>query len=306
MELRHFRYFVAVAEEMHFGRAAVRLGISQPPLSQQIRLMEEEIGTPLLERTSRRVSLTEAGRHFLIEARRTLDQAAHAVAVARRVAEGAAGEVAVGFTSSVPFATVVARALSAFRAAYPAVRLNLVEMPRGAQIEALATERLDVGVIRGIEPPVLPATMRATLLTTEPLLVAMRSDHPLALAPRDPTMADLRCESFVLYQRDLGAGFNEHLARLCTRAGFVANVVQEVTGPSTLLGLVAAGMGITILTPSLGALHPENMVSRPLDDPEALSRLWLIRRNGISEAAGHFVALIQAASRDEPAASDPR
>ena len=300
MELRHFRYFVHVAEELHFGRAALRLGISQPPLSQQIRLMEEEIGTPLFERTSRRVVLTEAGRLFLIEARRVLEQAGHAIDVARRVASGESGEVTVGFSSSVPFATVVAQSLSAFRGVYPGVRLNLSEMARGAQIAALAAERIDIGLIRGVEPPIIPPTMRATLLTTEPLLVAMRSDHRLALAPRDPTMGDLRHEGFVLYQPELGAGFNEHLARLCARAGFVPNVVQEVTGPATLLGLVAAGMGITILTRSLGALHPENMVSRPLDDAEALSRLWLIRRGRISEAASHFIDLLEAASAVAP------
>lgn len=292
MELRHFRYFVHVAEELHFGRAANRLGISQPPLSQQIRLMEEEIGTPLLERTSRRVSLTEAGRLFLVEAKRTLAQAAHAVDVARRAATGEIGEVTVGFSSSVPFATIVAQALSAFRATYPAVRLNLIEMPRGAQIEAIAAERIDIGFARGIEPPVIAGTDPATLLMTEPLLVAMRKDHPLARAPHDPTMADLRGEAFILYQRKLGAGFNEHLTHLCAQAGFVPNVVQEVTGPSTLLGLVAAGMGITLITPSLGALHPDDMVSRPLADPGALSRLWLIRRRGISEAAGHFIDLV--------------
>ena len=295
MEMRHFRYFVHVAEELHFGRAAARLGISQPPLSQQIRLMEAEIGTPLFVRTSRRVALTEAGTLFLAEARRVLQHADHAVAVARRAASGDLGTVIAAFSSTMPFMAVVAEALSAFREAYPAVRLDLTEMPRGLQLEALAAGRIDIGFVRGVEAPMLPPGLHASLLTTEPLMVAMRDDHPLARAACDPRMDDLRHEQFILYQRDLGVGFNEHLRFLCARAGFEPNVVQEVTGPASLLGLVAAGMGITILTRSLGALHPERFVSRPLDDPDALSRVWLIERSGLSAAARRFVDLVRRA-----------
>jgi DNA-binding transcriptional LysR family regulator len=295
MELRHFRYFVHVAEELHFGRAAMRLGMSQPPLSQQIRLLEEELGVALLERTSRRVALTEAGRLFLIEARKTLAQAAHSIDVARKVGAGDLGEINVGFASSVPFTTVVAQALSGFRESYPGVRLNLTEMSRLAQIEALLAEKIEVGFIRDIDPPIVPDGLEAVLLMTEPLLVAMLVGHPLAHAASDPRFADLRHEDFILYREDFGAGFNSHLKRLCALAGYVPKIVQEVTGPFTLLGLVSAGLGITIVTPTLGALHPDNMVFRRLDDPKAISRLWMIRRHGVSKAATHFVELVLAA-----------
>ncbi len=294
MELRHLRYFVRLAEELHFGRAADRLGISQPPLSQQIRALEGELGVALFERTSRRVALTEAGRLFLVEARRTLDQAAHAIDVARRAEAGEVGELGIGFSTSVPFTAVVARALSAFREAYPAVRLNLAEMPRGEQIEALTAGRIDIGFIRGFDLPAFAVPMVVTMLMKEPLLVAMRSDHWLAGRDRDPTVEDLEHEPFVLYQRDFGAGFNEHIARLCARAGFAPHVVQEAMGLSTLLGLVAAGMGITVITRSLGALHPDNIVFRPLADREALSSLWLIHRALLSTAAARFVDLVRA------------
>jgi DNA-binding transcriptional LysR family regulator len=295
MELRHFRYFVNVAEELHFGRAARRLGISQPPLSQQIRLLEEELGVALLERTSRRVALTEAGRLFLVEAKKTLEQAAHAVSIARGVGTGEFGEINVGFASSVPFTTVVAQALSGFRESYPGVRLNLTEMSRLAQIEGLAAEQIDIGFIRDIDPPVVPDGLEAIFLMSEPLLVAMLASHPLADAPTDPTVNSLRNEDFILYRNDFGAGFNSHLTRLCALAGFVPKVVQEVTGPFTLLGLVSAGLGITIVTPTLGALHPANMVFRPLVDPQAISTLWMIRRRGVSKAATHFAELVLAA-----------
>jgi DNA-binding transcriptional LysR family regulator len=295
MELRHFRYFVHVAEELHFGRAAARLGISQPPLSQQIRLLEEELGVSLLERTSRRVTLTEAGRLFLGEAYKTLAQAAYAMDVARSVGIGARGEINVGFASSVPFTTVVAQALSAFRATYPGVRLNLTEMSRNAQIEGMLTEKIEVGFIRDNDRPILPEGLESILLMTEPLLVAMLASHPLAHAPSDPTVDDLRHEDFILYRADFGSGFNDHLTRLCALAGYAPNVVQEVTGPFTLLGLVSAGLGITVVTPTLGALHPDNMTFRPLNDPEAISRLWMIRRCGVSKAATHFIELVLAA-----------
>ena len=292
MELRHLRYFVGVADELHFGRAARRLGISQPPLSQQIKALEEELGVALFDRSSRRVALTGPGRLFLIEARKTLAQAAHAIDIARRAHKGEVGEVSIGFSSSVPFTAVVVDALSAFRDAYPAVRLNLTEMPRGEQIEALTDERIDVGFIRGFETPSFSIPIEVRMLLTEPLLVAMRSDHPLASLGRLPTIDDLRDQPFVLYQRTFGAGFNEHLTQLCARAGFVPRIVQEATGLSTLLGLVAAGMGITVITRSLGALHPENIVFRTLDDPEALSKLWLLHRRQLMTAAQAFVELI--------------
>jgi DNA-binding transcriptional LysR family regulator len=241
------------------------------------------------------VALTEAGRLFLVEARKTLEQAAHAMNTARSVATGALGEITVGFASSVPFTTVVAQALTAFREAYPGVRLNLTEMPRTAQIEALLCEKIEVGFIRDIDPPVVPEGLEAILLMTEPLLVAMLASHPLAHATSDPTVADLRNEDFILYRSDFGAGFNDHLTRLCALAGYVPKVVQEVTGPFTLLGLVSAGLGVTIVTPTLGALHPDNMTFRPLIDAEALSRLWMIRRCGVSKAATHFIELVLAA-----------
>jgi DNA-binding transcriptional LysR family regulator len=292
MELRHLRYFVGVAEELHFGAAAQRLGISQPPLSQQIKALELELGVELLERTSRRVILTEAGRLFLVEARKTLDHAAHAIDVARRAQHGELGEISIGVSPSVPFTTVVTEALSAFRERYPAVRLNLAEMAREQQIARIAEQELDIGFIRGFDRPICPAMIEVIMLYREPLLVAMRSDNPLARQSRSVVVEDLRSQSFVLYQREFGVGFNEHIARLCARAGFAPHCVQEASGLSVLLGLVAAGMGITVITRSLAALQPANVVFRPLDNPEAVSSLWLIHRHRLSTAARHFVDMI--------------
>jgi DNA-binding transcriptional LysR family regulator len=266
MELRHFRYFVGVAEELHFGRAAERLGISQPPLSQQIRALETELGVELLERTSRRVRLTEAGTVFLAEARKTLAQADHAVATARRADRGEIGELAIGFITSAPLTPLVSTALFDFRQAYPAVHLDLTEMPCALQIERLADRSLDAGFIRGVEPPVLPPSLVGTMVLGEDILVAMRTDHRLA-SLADLSVVDLLDEAFVLYESKFGSGFNEHLTQLCRQAGFEPRVVQEVGALSTLLGLVAAGFGITVLARSLAALHLDNLVYLPLSSP---------------------------------------
>lgn len=276
MDLRHLRYFVRVAEELHFGRAATQLGISQPPLSQQIRALEDELGVALFERTSRRVRLTEAGEIFLPEARKALQQADHAAEVARRAARGEIGELALGLLSSVLFVPAVASALFRFRQAYPAIRLDLRELSLEAQLEALAEGDLDMGFVRSPEPPELSHGLMATLMLEEEMVVAMRRDHPLA-DRATVAVADLAEESFVLYERRLGAGFNEQLIRMCRAAGFEPRVIQESGGIATLLGLVSAGFGITFLARSLSVIHLDSLVYRPLAGNDTLSRLWMIR-----------------------------
>jgi len=295
MELRHLRYFIRVAEELHFGRAAQRLGISQPPLSQQIRALEEELGLFLFDRTSRRVELTEAGRLFLVEARRTLEQADRAVQVARRAQRGELGELAIGFTASAPFAPAISRALFDFRQAYPEVHLTLSEMGRARQIEATLKHRLDIGFLRGLELPALPAELIATALFVEPLLVAMRADHPLAREGGPLSVQDIASERLVIYERDPGAGFNEQVEMLWRRAGHELRIAQETRELSTLLGLVSAGLGISVVSRSLSALHTDNVVYRPLADPSAQSRMWLIRHHSATTACRNFVAIVEKA-----------
>jgi DNA-binding transcriptional LysR family regulator len=292
VELRHLRYFIGVAEELHFGRAARRLGISQPPLSQQIRALEEELGVALFERSSRHVELTAAGRLFLVEARCTLAQADHTMLVARRAELGEIGDLAVGFSTSAPFTTIVSQALFAFRQRYPGIRLRLNEMPRSNQIDALAARELDVAFVRGFVLPTLPPGIRALLLIKEPLLLAMRADHRLATLDRPVRIADLAREPFVLFGPERGSGFNEHISLLCRREGFEPHVAQEASGLGSLLGLVAAGFGITTISTSLGVLHAENVIYRPLLEPDAVSRMWLLQGSTPSVACQAFVAAV--------------
>lgn len=292
MDLRHMRYFICVAEEMHFGRAALRLGISQPPLSQQIRWLEEELGVRLFDRTSRRVQLTEAGRQFLPQARRTIEQAEYAAETARRTHRGEVGTLSIGFTTSAPFVPRIADELYQFRRTYPEVHLGLTEMDRDSQLVQLAERRLDIGFLRGFAPPLIHSSLFAHMLLEEPLVAALRVDHPLATKAGPLTIADLSGEPLVLYEKVLGAGFNEHFLTLCRNAGFEANIIQEASGIATLLGLVTAGFGLTVLSQSLSALHPENIVYRALDQSDAISRLWLVHQIEMSSACRLFVDAI--------------
>jgi DNA-binding transcriptional LysR family regulator len=291
MDLRHLRYFLSVAEEMHFGRAAQRLGISQPPLSQQIRALEEELGVRLFDRTSRRVRLTEAGRHFLPEAQQTLLQADRAAQAARLAHRGEIGRLSLGFTASAPFVPRVAGALYRFRQSHPAVELVIQELARDQQIDLIQQGQLDIGIVRAFDSPLLPHGMISECLLEEDMLLAMREDHRLARRDAEPTIADLADEPLVLYGATNGAGFNEHFFALCQAAGFQPNIALDVTSFATLLGLVSAGFGATVLARSLARLHVDNLVYRRIVPPVA-TRLWMIRRVELSPTSRVFIDTI--------------
>jgi DNA-binding transcriptional LysR family regulator len=293
MELRHLRYFVRVAEELHFGRAAVKLGITQPPLSQQIRALEEELGIELFDRTSRRVRLTDAGAIFLVEARRTLDQARHAVDIARRIQQGEEGELAIGFATSVPFVALVSESFARFRAERPTVHLTLKELGRDAQIAEVRERTLDLGFIRGTDRPALPGSLVSTLVQEEPLVVALRGDHPLALEDRPLAVSDIADQPFVMFSADIGTGFNEQIEMLFAREGRELRTVQDVNSIASMLGLVAAGLGITVTSASLSSLRADGVVNRPLIGDGAVSRLWLIRGTELSPIARTFIRMLQ-------------
>ena len=291
MELRHLRYFVAVAESLHFGRAAAQLGVSQPPLSQQIMALETELGVRLLDRTSRSVSLTDAGSLFLREAKATLAQAERAVLVAQRAARGEMGELTVGFNASAPFVPAVARAIHDFRGAWPDVHLTLTELAEPDMRKALGERSIEVGFLRSFRHPELPLGVIARLLLREGLVVAMRPDHPLA-AKASIKLQDLHRQSMIFYQRGLTGGFTEKLLNMMRVASVEPIVAQEVREVSTLFGLVAAGIGITIVARSLRALQAVNIVYRDFDEDEANSALWLVHHVPLSEAGRHFVGSI--------------
>lgn len=291
MELRHLRYFIAVAEELHFGRAAERLGISQPPLSQQIQALEEEIGARLFERTNRRVELTDAGRLFLDESRQVLAQVDKAVLLARRAHLGELGELKIGFTSSAPFTSTIPSSIHAFRKAYPDVHLDLQEMSSRQVLKALLEESLQVGVIR---PLALPDAVHWVELFREPLVAVLRADHPLAAGSEDGlAIAALAEEPFVFFPRSYGTGLYDQVIALTRQAGFSPRIAQEASEVMTIIGLVSAGLGVSILPASFRRTRVDGVVYRTLSDPEATTAVWLVRRqNEGSPLALSFIDLV--------------
>ena len=291
MELRHLRYFIAVAEELHFGRAAERLGISQPPLSQQIQALEEEIGARLFERTNRRVELTDAGRLFLDESRQVLAQVDKAVLLARRAHLGELGELKIGFTSSAPFTSTIPSSIHAFRKAYPDVHLDLQEMSSRQVLKALLEESLQVGVIR---PLALPDAVHWVELFREPLVAVLRADHPLAAGSEDGlAIAALAEEPFVFFPRSYGTGLYDQVIALTRQAGFSPRIAQEASEAMTIIGLVSAGVGVSILPASFRRTRVDGVVYRTLSDPEATTAVWLVRRqNEGSPLALSFIDLV--------------
>ncbi|EIU4423693.1 LysR substrate-binding domain-containing protein [Pseudomonas aeruginosa] len=291
MELRHLRYFIAVAEELHFGRAAERLGISQPPLSQQIQALEEEIGARLFERTNRRVELTDAGRLFLDESRQVLAQVDKAVLLARRAHLGELGELKIGFTSSAPFTSTIPSSIHAFRKAYPDVHLDLQEMSSRQVLKALLEESLQVGVIR---PLALPDAVHWVELFREPLVAVLRADHPLAAGSEDGlAIAALAEEPFVFFPRSYGTGLYDQVIALTRQAGFSPRIAQEASEAMTIIGLVSAGLGASILPASFRRTRVDGVVYRTLSDPEATTAVWLVRRqNEGSPLALSFIDLV--------------
>ncbi|WP_296179257.1 LysR family transcriptional regulator [Pseudomonas sp. UBA1879] len=291
MELRHLRYFIAVAEELHFGRAAESLGISQPPLSQQIQALEQELGARLFERTNRRVELSEAGRLFLDEARLVLAQVEKASDVARRAQLGQLGELKIGFTASAPFTSSIPQAIFAFRQQHPAVHLALQEMSSKEVAERLVEESMQVGIMR---PLPLPDSLVAVELLREPLVAVLRSDHPMAQGNEHGIyLKELAAEPFVFFPRSYGSGLYAQLLSLARAAGFTPLFAQEAAEAMTIIGLVAAGLGVTVLPASYQRMRIDGVAYRTLLDEEATSAVWLVqRKDQKSPMAKAFVELV--------------
>ena len=297
MELRHLRYFVAVAEELSFTRAAERLHIGQPPLSQQIQALEAEIGARLLERNKRRVLLTEAGRLFLADARRMLALAEQAKETAHRAHMGEAGELRVGFTFSTPFTPLFAKVVRRYRQAYPRVLLSFQEMTTLHQLARIEARELDVGFVRPASMQ-LPHKVALTKLRSDPLRLVLPTDSPLA-RQKSIAVKDLAGQAFVVFPKDAGTGIYHQIFELCRAAGFTPHIAMEAGEPSTIIGLVAAGCGISVLPGSFEGIHMEGVVYRPLADPDATTSMLLARHTeGGGPLAEAFVALAQAAAEE--------
>lgn len=272
IELRHLRYFIAVAEELHFGHAAARLNISQPPLSQQIQILEQQIGARLLARTNRSVSLTPAGRQFLADSRQILSQVDDAVGRAARLHQGETGDLRIGFTSSAPFITAVSDTLSSFRQRYPDVHIQTREINTREQIAPLNEGNLDLGLMRNT---LLPDTLAWQVILREPLLAMIHRDHPLA-AKTGVSLAELAREPFVFFDPHVGTGLYDDILGLLRRYNLTPSITQEVGEAMTIIGLVAAGLGVSILPASFRRVQLNEMRWVPILEADAVSEMWLV------------------------------
>lgn len=274
IELRHLRYFIAVAEELHFGRAAERLHISQPPLSQQIQSLEEQINAKLLERNNRNVSLTAAGNMFLKEAYQILSQVDAAASKAERMEKGELGELSIGFTSTTPFMNKVTMSLRQYRESFPEVGIHMHQMNTKQQIAPLLTGRIDIGIMRNT---VLPEQLDYRLLFKEPFMVAVYEGHPLLKYENIGVDISLLTDyPLVFFEREVGTALYDEIKNLLKSAGVTPKIAQEAGEAMTILGLVSAGMGISIITESFTRMKIDGVKYIKFSNIGAVSEVWLV------------------------------
>jgi DNA-binding transcriptional LysR family regulator len=271
MELRHLRYFVAVAEELHFGRAARRLGISQPPLSQQIRVLEKDLGVPLFDRTRQGVQLTPTGQAMLADAYRLLEQAERVRSIAARTEQAAAATLHVGCLSSVFFG-LLPPLVARLRARHPEIDLALVDVETTTGIEALSRGTLDVAIVR---PERVAAPLRSQAILRDRMMLAIPEGHPLAKRKR-VALKSLEGEPLVAFaRRNLPRRYDEIIAQ-CLKAGFSPNLAYHSTSIPSQIGCVACSLGIALVPTSVRDWKVPGVVYRDLDPPIALPDLQIV------------------------------
>ncbi|WP_410600087.1 LysR family transcriptional regulator [Amycolatopsis sp. lyj-90] len=282
--------FVAVAEELHYGRAAERLSMTQPPLSRRIQLLERELGVELFDRTHRTVRLTPAGRVFLAEARKILRSSQEATLYVRRAKKGEVGVVTLGFTATAAY-SYLERVLAAANAEVPGVDLVLREMATSAQVEEMLAGGIDLGMVR---PPVTGGDIVTLPLWREPLLAALPSAHPLARRKRNPDVRDFGGEPFVMYSPSEGRYFHDLLVAVFRTARVQPVYTQYPSQVHTALALVKADLGLALVPAAAAALRFEGVVLRPVDGiegrPVELELMW--RRGNDNPALGALLAVV--------------
>jgi DNA-binding transcriptional LysR family regulator len=274
MELRQLKYFVAVAEELNFRRAAEKLYMQQPSLSRQIRQLETELRVELFHRTKRSVSLTEAGQTFLDEARLTLAQAQRAVDAVQQAQT--TSKLTIGF-SICAFDRVLPELIQKFRQQYPETQVDLTEMSKERQIQALLSNQIDIGFCYA---PINQPELDSLTILSEPLVVVLPPNHLLA-KQEQIELRSLHAESFILCPRDLKPDVRKQIIQLCTQAGFKPNIVQEASPPEVQLRLVESGMGISLIAAGSQTRHNAQVIYRPLVEPVPvlkISAVWHRKR----------------------------
>lgn len=294
MELRQLRYFIAIAEAGSFSRAAEILHVSQPPLSVQVKALEDELGVRLLDRTTRGVSLTAAGSAFFEEARAALTRLEHAKREARRAGCGDIGLLSIGFVSMADYG-ILPPALKSFRSSYPLVEVQLHELTTDMQIRELRASRLDLGVGLG---PVEEPDMRFDRLLHEELVLAAPAAHPVMKGEGAIDLRALALESFIVPPRDIAPGLYDLIHSYCRSFGFTPRITQHARQMQTVISLVSSGMGFALVPSSMRNLKRSGVQYRRLRGRPARIELGILRVRGASGLLkDHFVEALRGAAR---------
>jgi DNA-binding transcriptional LysR family regulator len=283
MDFKLFRNFLVVAEEMHVGRAAERIGLAQPALSQQIKTLEGRLGVRLFVRANRGIQLSEAGEAFRREAQRALDHADEAVRAAQRTARGELGRVMIGYVSSAMLDPIFPGVLAEFRAGSPEVFIELHQRTLAEHLDALREQALDLAVLRGPLPS-MPEGFDTFAFVRQRVIMALPQGHP-ATSVSAVALANLAQETFLLLEDPRGTGFADTVEELCAAAGFRPRRSLVVNEVSTIVGLVAAGLGLALVPASAALMHMPGVAYRPLMDVEGYSELMVAHRRFERSAA---------------------
>lgn len=297
MDLRQLRYFEAVAEELHFSRAAERLNISAPTLTQQIQVLESDLGVMLFRRTKRSVALTEAGRRFLEEARATLRQAEQAAQVARQAARGQIGRIEIGYVTSASCLGLIPSVVAGFRRENPYVELRLHRMETVRQLNALTRGDIDLGFLR---PPLrYPSGLTGSLVWKQPFIVAMPQNHPLARENR-VRVGLLGDEPLIASSVELELGFGGQIQEIASEGRFTPKIVGRAPDILTILTLVAAGVGSAFVPESFRRIAIPGVVYRDLEGPDRNALLAAARRrDDLAPAVKAFLRILKATLTDQ-------
>lgn len=290
--------FTVLAEELHFGRAAARLGIAQPPLSQQLRRLEEKVGHPLFTRAAGGVALTPPGQELLPAARRALAGLTDALAAARAVGDGRAGGIRIGFAASLAL-TVLPALLRQFREQFPDVRLHIQEMTTAPQVTALHNRDIDVGLMR---EPSADTALDFKVILTEPFVAVLPAGHPLASLRRVP-LAQLAGAQFTLPPRHAGPGLYDQIIGLCAEAGFTPGIAQHAVEWQTVCGLVEAGLGVSIAPASTRRVRLRGVAFRPVEPGAARTSVTAAWRK--DDRNPLIARLLESANREGLAGKSP-
>jgi DNA-binding transcriptional LysR family regulator len=292
MEIRHLRYFITVAEELNFSRAAEKLCIAQPPLSQQIRALEQELDVQLFDRQKRPIQLTPAGQVFLDEAYRILSQLEQAVRTTKRIGSGEKGRLSIGFTSSIAN-SVLPDILRNFCGRFPEIELVWRELSTFEQIQSLRDRQIDVGFFHLTHAIAEYDDLDFRIIIEEPLIIVLPEKHSLATHSKID-LKDLKNEVFVLPSRQFASGLSEQVYDLFYQANITPNVIQEATFMLTVLGLVAGGIGVSLLPANAQNLQRKGVVYKEIAEPVSVVKMAVFwRRSQLSPVLSNFLEITQ-------------